>query len=285
MKAYIYILFLVCTITYCGAKSNRKGITHGSQTSFVTESYGGNLPIQQNKPTTTATYKKTLSSTVSCTGNHCVDGEWKCKKGDSRNCYNVEHIIDLNGPEFKDHTECKNVAGNMIMSHGYWNQELGTYTKANYQVSVSEKTRVYGDTIMYNARESIRGCIYAKTGKREIEDDITINTTNDIILEMDEGILVIPAGANYTCVGCDMTTLECDDCMCEECFIISYVSNPTEIDGIVTYGMFIFIVFTVLFVGILLGIVVTYAIKTPREKYLQLNIDTKSSMPLDSLSV
>lgn len=92
------------------------------------------------------TYKNRL--TVACIGQWCVDGQWKCKYGDTQNCYHVEHIIPKNN-NIQEIQGCDtNVVGNLIMSYGAWNQLLsdGYY---------GEKVEIYGDKIVKSAYKSI----------------------------------------------------------------------------------------------------------------------------------
>lgn len=223
-RVIIYLL-LTLLITECYAKRHR--YSHGNKNSFVPTTYGGDLSVSSDTMISTRQYRQIISKTP-CVGNYCVDNEWKCKKGNSVDCWNVEHIIDNNGPEFKNHKNCKNIAGNYIMAYGQWNQELGTLTKNHYQTSVNEKTRVYGEDIMNRARTSIRKCIENTYGKRALEEDIQINITNDVALEIDIGLLIIPEGTNVTCIDCNITTLECTDCMCDTCYIIPAIDQVEE---------------------------------------------------------
>ena len=99
-------------------------------------------------------FRKYVNSKILCVGDLCVDGKFSCKN--TNECYDVEHIIDLNGPEF---TECnKNIAGNMIMAWSKWNRQLGSIARTNYTKSILNKTVVYGEDIMSVARDNIKKC-------------------------------------------------------------------------------------------------------------------------------
>jgi hypothetical protein len=220
------------------------------------------LGLEKDNIVTPTKYRQHLRESMKCNGKWCVDGDWKCRRGNSRDCYNVEHIIDKNGPEFKDYPECKNVPGNYIMAHGEWNQELGTLTKRHYSTSLAEKTRVYGSDIVNNAKNSIRSCINKHYG-RNVRDDYQINFTEDVIVEIDEGIFIIPEGANVVCTDCDDVTSECDECACEECYIIPYVEEYTE----TTYSYVVVLCCVVgLTLTFVMGMVSGYCVTSYRQK-------------------
>lgn len=232
--------------------------THGSKKSFVRATFGG-YDLPRDKITTTAAFKRHVVSHARCTGSYCdSNGGWSCPKGKySGNCYNVEHIIDRHGSELNSHPECKDIPGNMIMAHGQWNQELGTLAQKYYPASTQEKTRVYGEDIMASARNSIRSCISKRYGRRAVEEDIYINITDYMFEDTDIGLLVIPPGANLTCIGCNLTTLECEDCFCDTCTIIEYVGN--SYDSLVVVVL-IGIILIPAIIGLAIGIIATISI-------------------------
>jgi hypothetical protein len=94
---------------------------------------------------------------IKCTGKYCIDGEYKCTKPD---CYHVEHIIDMNGPEFGRGNKCKDIIANKVMTYSRWNQALGG---SRYENSIYEKEIVYGAAygrgIINEVRKKIRECI------------------------------------------------------------------------------------------------------------------------------
>jgi hypothetical protein len=75
-----------------------------------------------------------------------------------------------------------------------------------------------------------------------------INVINATVIEDDEGVLVIPAGANITCTGCDMVTEECDVCECDLCEFLPYVDEEPTISSILS---------PLAIVGIVIGLIVT----------------------------
>jgi tetrahydromethanopterin S-methyltransferase subunit G len=105
-------------------------------------------------------YRKIMNKEFNCTGPWCINNTFNCIRGDSRNCYNVEHIIDLNGGEFKN-ASCKSIAANLVMSCGTWNQQLGSLsisTIGGYEANINEKKLVYSNNRIEMARNTIIKC-------------------------------------------------------------------------------------------------------------------------------
>lgn len=100
-------------------------------------------------------FKIYISEQVQCLGEWCTNDGYFCK-GDNKNCYNVEHMIDENGPELKDYD--KNIFGNLVMAYGLWNQQLGWIAWYDYSASAAEKEEVYGKDRMDKARNLIMTC-------------------------------------------------------------------------------------------------------------------------------
>lgn len=88
--------------------------------------------------------------------NECYRKVYRCFKGNSRDCYNVEHIIDKNGSEFPDCN--KDVVYNYVMAWGTWNQNLGKIARWDYNSSTREKELVYGSDMMSRVREQFLKC-------------------------------------------------------------------------------------------------------------------------------
>ena len=103
-------------------------------------------------------FRNYVNQHLQCNKKWCVDHTYSCKYHlNDRLCYEVEHIIDKNGPELN--TYCKNIAGNMVMALGKWNMELGRMTiDYNYYLSKREKEMVYGKDIMIDVRDIIINC-------------------------------------------------------------------------------------------------------------------------------
>jgi hypothetical protein len=105
-------------------------------------------------------YRKLMNKEFNCTGKWCINNTFNCIRGDSRNCYNIEHIIDLNGREFKN-ASCKSIAANLVMSCGTWNQQLGSLsisTIGGYDANINEKNIVYSNNRLEMARNAIIKC-------------------------------------------------------------------------------------------------------------------------------
>lgn len=108
-------------------------------------------PILDNR-----VFRAIINAVLPCQGLWCQDAMFKCPPGDSRACYNVEHIIDQNGKEFPP--ELTNIAGNMVMAWGQWNQENGRLAQRNYQAAQQEKVQVYSKERVANAKALITKC-------------------------------------------------------------------------------------------------------------------------------
>ncbi len=105
-------------------------------------------------------YRKLMNKEFNCTGQWCINNTFNCIRGDNRNCYNVEHIIDLNGREFKN-ASCKAIAANLVMSCGIWNQQLGSLSISligGYEANINEKILVYSNNRVEMARNAIIKC-------------------------------------------------------------------------------------------------------------------------------
>jgi len=102
-------------------------------------------------------FRNYVNNNINCIHNWCVNNKYSCKDHlDDRMCYEVEHIIDKNGPELTKY--CKNIAANMVMALGKWNKELGELTYDDYYLSKREKANVYGKDIMKEVYNKIKEC-------------------------------------------------------------------------------------------------------------------------------
>jgi len=99
-------------------------------------------------PMTNDVFRQYIINNIKCLGKWCIDKQWKCNFGDSKNCYNVEHII----PKANSIQEIKScsldVQGNLIMAYGAWNQALSN----RYY---GEKNIIYGSDIARSAYKSV----------------------------------------------------------------------------------------------------------------------------------
>lgn len=97
--------------------------------------FGSTIYSNPCQKTTNAQFRKFVNDNVVCKGKWCVNSTFNCVYGNSQNCYNVEHIIDKRTGLNTD------IAGNMVMAYGKWNQKLG---RMSYDKSHEEKIKVYG---------------------------------------------------------------------------------------------------------------------------------------------
>src|ERR1700753_2039308 len=68
------------------------------------------------KINTNQDFRKYVDANIKCIGFWCVNNKFICGRNGNTHCYHVEHIIDINGPEFD--ADSKNIAGNMVMAYG-----------------------------------------------------------------------------------------------------------------------------------------------------------------------
>lgn len=101
-------------------------------------------------------FRALVNAEFDCTGLWCMNGAFACPSGDSRGCYNVEHIVDTNGGEFLPNQT--NIAGNLVMAWGRWNQENGRLAARSYADAQAEKQEVYGADAVERAKDAIRSC-------------------------------------------------------------------------------------------------------------------------------
>jgi hypothetical protein len=109
------------------------------------------------KINSTITFRKYVNDHIQCTGVYCVDRMFKCIRGHSMDCYNVEHIIDIGGPEYGKNNRCKLIIANLVMAWGRWNQENGRMNK-DYMSSIAEKTTIYSAERIDLTRRYLEQC-------------------------------------------------------------------------------------------------------------------------------
>ena len=98
--------------------------------------------------------KTIINSEIQCDGEWCKSAQFLCT--DTLDCYDLQYIIPLNGPEFKN--SCKNITGNLVMSWKRWSQDLDKIIIYNYQNGINELNTILGlDTLIY-ARSLIETC-------------------------------------------------------------------------------------------------------------------------------
>ena len=98
-----------------------------------------------------------------CTAEYwCVNGRYSCPRYTKRNCWEVEHIYDVNRPEFDN---IKNIIANRVMAWGKWNGALG---KLSYEWSLREKRDIYGNETMQNVYDALEYCRRRKPQRSKI---------------------------------------------------------------------------------------------------------------------
>lgn len=120
-------------------------------------------------------YRTYVKDVFGCTGKWCVEGQWKCNIGDSKNCYNVEHIIPKVN-NIKEISDCSlDIQGNLVMAYGAWNQALSnTY--------YGEKTTVYGVDVVKSAYKSVYKACYNKEPEYYPNELCLVNTSIGFVI-------------------------------------------------------------------------------------------------------
>jgi len=264
-----HLLLFITIIVLISAK---KRLTN--KRDYAPKSHGNKLHLHNDRPMTKAKYKSYLNKELACTGAYCNDGKWSCKSGNSQDCYNVDHIIDFNGPEFKNYQGCKNVPGNYVMTRGATNQMFGSIAAKSYDANMRLKTELYGEELINEARSSIRECI-GSYYKRDVQYDVTgIYNESDIIIKGDDMWYVIPQFANISCTGCNDTY--CEECTCDICFPIYPMFDDDEYTAIIILAVMLGIT---AIIGFAMGALIVLITTRSRRKQLPVkNIELNSSL-------
>jgi hypothetical protein len=93
-------------------------------------------------------YKDYIRKQIPCTGEWCIENQWRCDFGNNQDCYNVEHIIPKANTILEIYGCPTDIQGNLIMSYGKWNQQLSN----KYY---GEKALIYGSSIFKSAYKSV----------------------------------------------------------------------------------------------------------------------------------
>jgi hypothetical protein len=154
LSKMLFILFLIVKIQANNCDDRTSYYTNGFNVNKNYHYFDPTTYTESTQSMTVQEYKNYIKKSV-CTGEWCYDDKWGCKLGDSKNCYNVEHIIpkvntiaELNGCSV-------DIQGNFIMAYGAWNQAL----KNEYY---GEKTIIYGSSRMMTAYHSVYYACYNK---------------------------------------------------------------------------------------------------------------------------
>lgn len=111
-------------------------------------------PLSENSSQRRNQYLELLRQrNIGCSGSWCIDGEFKCQFGNSQDCYNLEHIVDLQNSILEEYN--RNIVGNIVMAYGRWNQQVGSLTWPRVE---AEKIEIYGRQLMEEAMLAIVEC-------------------------------------------------------------------------------------------------------------------------------
>ena len=125
-------------------------------------------------------YKNLMNKYINCIGKHCIDNKFKCNSGDSRYCYNVEHIFDKKGCRYRGDDAL--VMANLVMAYGKWNQDISHKRLGSCAAAEAEKEKVYGKEMMDRVRNQINLCRNkrrAESNTTGVEDPILIDESDD----------------------------------------------------------------------------------------------------------
>lgn len=111
---------------------------------YMKNTFGGNLlSIDKCKPyTTRKEFINTLNRlNIKCSGKWCnCDGTYKYIS--LYKSYEIEHIIDLKNSELNNCN--KNIYGNIVLTYGLWNRQVGNL---NWNNAKKEKSEIYGNIV------------------------------------------------------------------------------------------------------------------------------------------
>lgn len=166
MKFLLFIIAYIVSVQslYCDERTKtflEHGISNNNNFYTVRNTY---MRISSDECAKTSPYKfrSFMDTNMKCDGEHCVkfpdppEKSWACKSFDpswnTQKCYNVEHIIPTNHL-IDELSGCDtNITGNLIMSYGVWNTQLGN-------THYGEKELIYGD-IWNSAYSAVYKCCY-----------------------------------------------------------------------------------------------------------------------------
>lgn len=165
LSILITLVTLVVADTSCDQRTvifKSHGTSNDNNFYFIPATYKDVSDIVNSR----AAFISALTSEgISCAGKWCTESDtikgtegtgvsgWKCVIGSE--CYHMEHIIPKGNriPELTDCPESSyNIRGNLVMSYGTWNVQLG----AGY---LGEKSVIYGEKMVKLAYKNVwRAC-------------------------------------------------------------------------------------------------------------------------------
>ncbi len=109
-------------------------------------------------------FRSFINDRIKCYGNLCNENKFECDRSGDTQCYHVDHIINMDGPEFQNCNFCKGVVGNLVMIDGIWNSANQALSKIDYYSAQNEKQEVYGKQRIEDAMSAISICCYNNLG-------------------------------------------------------------------------------------------------------------------------
>jgi hypothetical protein len=169
----LFILFLVINAEPCDKRTKIYDLVGNSNQNnfyFDIKTYTESTVSMNNQA-----YRDKVKASIPCNGQWCVDNQWKCLPGNSKDCFNVEHIVARSN-DILDIYGCPvDIEGNLIMAYGAWNQQLSN----SYY---GEKAEIYGSVIFKSAYRSIYKACYHKDPTTYPEELCLSNNTGLHIL-------------------------------------------------------------------------------------------------------
>ncbi len=148
-----YIILLLPLVTAEHTKYyNQNWTGNNTKLFFDSRTFGIDLYFNPCEIVTNTQYREYINRVILCNETWCVNNKYYCPSYTSRNCYEVEHIYDINRPEYSKY---RNIIGNRVMAWGKWNGALGLLS---YNDSLNEKYDIYGENAMIKVQKQIYKC-------------------------------------------------------------------------------------------------------------------------------
>ena len=148
----LFFLHITLAVSAHTIYYNQNWTGNNHQLFFDIHTVGYNIFSNPCEIMTNKEFRDHVNKIISCNETWCVRGKYSCPSYVFRNCYEVEHIYDLNRPEYNKY---KNIVGNRVMAWGKWNGALG---RLSFNDSLNEKYNIYGHNIMIESQRHINRC-------------------------------------------------------------------------------------------------------------------------------
>lgn len=182
---FVLILHISCQCNIRTSIYNSHGKSNDNYWYFDPQTYIKTIDI-----ISVSKYRELIKGSILCTGQWCINKEWKCNLSNSRDCYNVEHIIPT-ANKIKEIANCStDILGNLIMSYGAWIEQSsnGYY---------GEKAIIYGNRIVESAYRSVYQACHNKE-PNYIPDELCIPSSSGFYLTI---FFIAVTLAVLSCVG------------------------------------------------------------------------------------